>query len=161
MSVSSPVTLRGASSTASLPAVPRPELNSRLNGVFGVDDEEEEGGRNKLRPFEITQEDRMETLTTDEKKRMVKDLINNIPTTKEELFAHTIDWRYVDRPLIEQRVRPWVAKKIMEFLGEVFFMINNTLSTRLSCHPPRPLLFFLNLRNIYSNSEKVVVAEGM
>lgn len=24
----------------------------------------------------------METLTTDEKKRMVKDLINNIPTTK-------------------------------------------------------------------------------
>ncbi|PIO76218.1 PWI domain protein [Teladorsagia circumcincta] len=118
MSVSSPVTLRGTSSTASLPAVPRPELNSRLNGVFGVDDEEEEGGRNKLRPFEITQEDRMETLTTDEKKRMVKDLINNIPTTKEELFAHTIDWRYVDRPLIEQRVRPWVAKKIMEFLGE-------------------------------------------
>ncbi|KAK5977134.1 RNA-binding protein 25 [Trichostrongylus colubriformis] len=116
LSVSSPVTLRGTSS--STPAVQRPELNSRLNGVFGVDDEEEEGGRNKLRPFEITQEDRMETLTTDEKKRMVKDLINNIPTTKEELFAHTIDWRYVDRPLIEQRVRPWVAKKIMEFLGE-------------------------------------------
>ncbi|KAK6055853.1 hypothetical protein COOONC_06643, partial [Cooperia oncophora] len=118
LSVSSPVTLRGASSSTSLPAVQRPELNSRLNGVFGVDDEDEEGGRNRLRPFEITQEDRMETLTTDEKKRMVKDLINNIPTTKEELFAHTIDWRYVDRPLIEQRVRPWVAKKIMEFLGE-------------------------------------------
>ncbi|XGW02871.1 hypothetical protein V3C99_014699 [Haemonchus contortus] len=117
LSVSSPVMLRNASSTTSLPAMQRPELNSRLNGVFG-DDEEEEGGRNKLKPFEITQEDRMETLTTDEKKRMVKDLINNIPTTKEELFAHTIDWRYVDRPLIEQRVRPWVAKKIMEFLGE-------------------------------------------
>ncbi|EPB71261.1 PWI domain protein [Ancylostoma ceylanicum] len=84
----------------------------------GVDDEEEEGGRKHLRPFEITQEERMETLTTDEKKRMVKDLINNIPTTKDELFAHSIDWRFVDRSLIEQRVRPWVAKKILEFLGE-------------------------------------------
>uniref|UniRef100_A0A183G1M0 PWI domain-containing protein n=1 Tax=Heligmosomoides polygyrus TaxID=6339 RepID=A0A183G1M0_HELPZ len=118
LSVSSPVTLRGASSTASVPAIQRPELNARLNGVFGVEDEDEEGSRKQLRPFEITQEERMETLTTDEKKRMVKDLINNIPTTKEELFAHKIDWRFVDRSLIEQRVRPWVAKKIMEFLGE-------------------------------------------
>ncbi|WKY11577.1 hypothetical protein Q1695_003281 [Nippostrongylus brasiliensis] len=118
ISVSSPVTLKGASSSTSLPAIQRPELNTRLNGVFGVDDEDEEGGRKHLRPFEITQEERMETLTTDEKKRLVKDLINNIPTTKEELFAHTIDWRYVDRTLIEQRVRPWVAKKILEFLGE-------------------------------------------
>lgn len=118
LSVSSPVTMRGASSSTSLQTLQRPELNARLNGVFGVDDEEEEGGRKHLRPFEITQEERMETLTTDEKKRMVRDLINNIPTTKDELFAHVIDWRYVDRSLIEQRVRPWVAKKIMEFLGE-------------------------------------------
>lgn len=47
-----------------------------------MEDEDEEGSRKQLRPFEITQEERMETLTTDEKKRMVKDLINNIPTTK-------------------------------------------------------------------------------
>uniref|UniRef100_A0A158P9J6 RRM domain-containing protein n=1 Tax=Angiostrongylus cantonensis TaxID=6313 RepID=A0A158P9J6_ANGCA len=100
------ITMRGASSSASIQTLQR------------VDDEEEEGGRKHLRPFEITQEERMETLTTDEKKRMVRDLINNIPTTKDELFAHVIDWRYVDRSLIEQRVRPWVAKKIMEFLGE-------------------------------------------
>ncbi|KJH49303.1 PWI domain protein [Dictyocaulus viviparus] len=116
--IASPVTMRGASSSTSLQTLQRPELNARLNGVFGVDDEEEEGGRKHMRPFEITQEERMETLTTDEKKRMVRDLINNIPTTKDELFAHVIDWRYVDRSLIEQRVRPWVAKKIMEFLGE-------------------------------------------
>ncbi|EYC18732.1 hypothetical protein Y032_0026g1336 [Ancylostoma ceylanicum] len=119
LSVSSPtITMRGATSSTSLQTLQRPELNARLNGVFGVDDEEEEGGRKHLRPFEITQEERMETLTTDEKKRMVKDLINNIPTTKDELFAHSIDWRFVDRSLIEQRVRPWVAKKILEFLGE-------------------------------------------
>ncbi|VDM69619.1 unnamed protein product, partial [Strongylus vulgaris] len=119
LSISSPtITMKGATSSTSLQTLPR------------VDDEEEESGRKHMRPFEITQEERMETLTTDEKKRMVKDLINNIPTTKgrlskfsdllkysDELFAHTIDWRFVDRSLIEQRVRPWVAKKILEFLG--------------------------------------------
>ncbi|VDM56775.1 unnamed protein product [Angiostrongylus costaricensis] len=138
----SPVTMRGASSSTSIQTLQR------------VDDEEEEGGRKHLRPFEITQEERMETLTTDEKKRMVRDLINNIPTTKDELFAHVIDWRYVDRSLIEQRVRPWVAKKIMEFLGMV-----DTNSSHVKCIKTSPDRILGDIAMILDEDAEVFVVK--
>ncbi|ETN74014.1 PWI domain protein [Necator americanus] len=71
---------------------PAPTTSQEDRWKSGVDDEDEEGGRKHLRPFEITQEERMETLTTDEKKRMVKDLINNIPTTKGEEESALVDF---------------------------------------------------------------------
>ncbi|CAJ0946564.1 unnamed protein product, partial [Mesorhabditis belari] len=98
---------------------PRPDLSQRLNGVFGMDDEEEEEPvRKKLKPFEITNEDRMQVLTPEERKKKAKELIDKIPTAKDALFAFNIDWAFVDAKLIETRVRPWVTSKIQHYIGE-------------------------------------------
>uniref|UniRef100_A0A1I7XLF0 L-aminoadipate-semialdehyde dehydrogenase-phosphopantetheinyl transferase n=1 Tax=Heterorhabditis bacteriophora TaxID=37862 RepID=A0A1I7XLF0_HETBA len=110
----SPPVVRAVPSPATFPV--KPDISQRLNGVFGLDDDDELGGKRPLRPFEITKEERMQTLTPDERRRMVRDLISNIPTSKDDLFAYTIDWAFVDQSLVEQRVRPWVAKKIQEFI---------------------------------------------
>uniref|UniRef100_A0A0E0E9E2 PWI domain-containing protein n=1 Tax=Oryza meridionalis TaxID=40149 RepID=A0A0E0E9E2_9ORYZ len=47
-----------------------------------------------------------------------KQLIDMIPRTKEELFAYDINWVIYDKHELHERMRPWIAKKIIEFLGE-------------------------------------------
>ncbi|CAI5523804.1 unnamed protein product [Closterium sp. Naga37s-1] len=48
----------------------------------------------------------------------VKSLIDSIPKSKDELFAVPINWTVYDESALHQRMRPWVARKIREFLGE-------------------------------------------
>ncbi|CAL5012332.1 unnamed protein product [Urochloa decumbens] len=47
-----------------------------------------------------------------------KQLIDMIPRTKEELFAYDINWTVYDKHELHERMRPWISKKIIEFLGE-------------------------------------------
>ncbi|CAM6100095.1 unnamed protein product [Calypogeia fissa] len=60
-----------------------------------------------------------------------KELIDTIPKTKEELFAYPVDWEIYDQHDLHERMRPWISKKITEFLGEeettlVDFIVTNT-----------------------------------
>lgn len=54
----------------------------------------------------------------EEKRKHIKTMIDKIPTTKEELFAYPIDSSLVDAVLMEKRIRPWINKKIVEYIGE-------------------------------------------
>ncbi|CAD5230968.1 unnamed protein product [Bursaphelenchus xylophilus] len=94
---------------------------SQTISVFGEDDPDEENThviKKKIKKFEITHQERMESLTSEERRQMAKDLINDIPTTKEELFAYPLDWEMVDQPLVDEKIKPWVDKKIREYIGE-------------------------------------------
>lgn len=94
-------------------------IAQRLSGVFGNDDDEDDENRKKkLKPFEITREERMQVMSAEEKKELTKQIIKKIPLTKEELFVHKIEWDQLDRKWMDNRIRPWVAKKVNAFLGE-------------------------------------------
>ncbi len=54
----------------------------------------------------------------EDKKKHIKNLIDKIPTEKTALFEYNIDWDMVDNQLMERRIRPWVNKKIAEYIGE-------------------------------------------
>ncbi|KAE9614436.1 putative RNA recognition motif domain, PWI domain-containing protein [Lupinus albus] len=47
-----------------------------------------------------------------------KQLIDMIPKTKMELFSYEINWAVYDKNQLHERMRPWISKKIQEFLGE-------------------------------------------
>ncbi|KAF7095838.1 hypothetical protein CFC21_097902 [Triticum aestivum] len=47
-----------------------------------------------------------------------KQLIDMIPRTKEELFSYDINWAIYEKHELHDRMRPWISKKIIEFLGE-------------------------------------------
>jgi RNA-binding protein 25 len=51
-------------------------------------------------------------------RKHIKNLIDKIPTDKAALFEYSIDWELVDNQLMEKRIRPWVNKKIAEYIGE-------------------------------------------
>lgn len=60
-----------------------------------------------------------------------KQLIDTIPKTKEDLFAYRIDWKIYDQHELHERMKPWIQKKILEFLGEeedtlVEYIVSNT-----------------------------------
>ncbi|CAL0312969.1 unnamed protein product [Lupinus luteus] len=59
-------------------------------------------------------------LKTSGNKRLLdaKQLIDMIPKTKMELFSYEINWAVYDKNQLHERMRPWISKKIQEFLGE-------------------------------------------
>lgn len=44
--------------------------------------------------------------------------LTRIPTQKDELFAYPLDWSVLDKDLMERRVKSWINKKIVEYIGE-------------------------------------------
>ncbi|KAM9356190.1 RNA-binding protein 25 [Pholidichthys leucotaenia] len=58
------------------------------------------------------------TVNTEEKHKHIKSLIEKIPTARPELFSYALDWAMVDSTLMDRRIRPWINKKIIEYIGE-------------------------------------------
>lgn len=47
-----------------------------------------------------------------------KELIDMIPKTKNELFSYEINWAIYDKNALHIKMRPWINRKITEFLAE-------------------------------------------
>lgn len=58
------------------------------------------------------------TKVHDEKRRHIKSIIDRIPTQKEDLFNYKLDRNEIDNNLMERKIRPWINKKIIEYIGE-------------------------------------------
>lgn len=94
------------------------KMEMKMNGVFEDDNEEEPPPKKKMKPFQISSEERIATLTPEERKRMIRELIDTIPKTKDAIFSFPIHWDLLDSNLIETRIKPWVAKKVIHYIGE-------------------------------------------
>lgn len=88
-------------------------------------------------------------MTPEERKKMIKELIDRIPTGKDELFAYKIEWDHVDAKLVENRIQPWVNKKIRDYLGEDEPALANFIGEKIAAHvEPTKLLSDLSLVRI-------------
>ena len=56
-------------------------------------------------------------LTDEEKEEAVRQLASDIPNDKNGLWAWKVQWTYVDETIIVEKLKPFVEKKIMEYLG--------------------------------------------
>ncbi|KAI8433554.1 hypothetical protein MSG28_015580 [Choristoneura fumiferana] len=56
--------------------------------------------------------------SAEEKRRHIKSLIDKIPTQKDQLFQYKLDTAQIDSVLMEKKIRPWINKKIIEYIGE-------------------------------------------
>nr|XP_039253680.1 RNA-binding protein 25-like [Styela clava] len=94
----------------------------KVSDVFNQDDDEEEVPRKrKLVPLEYTHEEKNAVhpvRTSEDKRKLVRALIDKIPTKKEDLFDFNLDWSQVDANLMDKRIQPWITKKIVEYIGE-------------------------------------------
>ncbi|CAB4059758.1 RBM25 [Lepeophtheirus salmonis] len=96
-----------------------------VRDVFNQDDDDvasgQKKGRKSLPPIskkEDTPQQQGGKASSEDKRKHIKSLIEKIPTDRAALFAYKVDWDMVDNQLMEKRIRPWVNKKIAEYIGE-------------------------------------------
>lgn len=101
------------------------ENKSEVGELFKEDEELDEDG-NPRKHKKLT---RLETPTAQAaaaagggevklKDDEMRRLIQQVPTDKAKAFAFPIDWQAVhDHNIIEKKLRPWVKKKVTEYLG--------------------------------------------
>ena len=71
-------------------------------GVFGIDEEQEEGPKKKplTRPSAVEEQSApppvVKEYSAEERKKVMKTLVDSIPTSKGDLFAYQIKWDYLD-----------------------------------------------------------------
>ncbi len=84
-----------------------------------LEDEEDEGKekRRQLIPIKYDPADRGAGLSDEEREQAIKDLATEIPTNKDGLWSWPVKWDYVDEGIITEKLRPFVEKKIVEYLG--------------------------------------------
>ncbi|XP_064811617.1 LOW QUALITY PROTEIN: RNA-binding protein 25-like [Oncorhynchus masou masou] len=96
---------------------------------FGEEEADEAPRKRKLVPLDYGEDDKSLGLDgaevpggkgdkTPEKRKHIRSLIEKIPTARPDLFNYPLDWTAVDSTLMERRIRPWINKKIIEYIGE-------------------------------------------
>ncbi|KAM7539530.1 hypothetical protein Aperf_G00000045118 [Anoplocephala perfoliata] len=93
-----------------------------------------------------------------EKKAIIKQIIERIPTNREELFAYPIDWRAVDAEFVNERIKPWVDKKIVAYLGEPEAILSNFICEQVLEHKP-PAKILSNVALVLEEEAEVFVVK--
>ncbi|ORX96105.1 hypothetical protein K493DRAFT_282272 [Basidiobolus meristosporus CBS 931.73] len=88
------------------------------NDGNGSSDEESEGKKRKriLVPLEYSDDEDDETKAL-RKKHKIKELVKEIPADKEGLWNWNMKWDYITDSVLKTKIQPFVAKKIVEYLG--------------------------------------------
>lgn len=127
--------------TSSSTAITTASKRSTLEKVFNQEDEEMFviKKQRKLVPIEYSEEEqqavgRSNHMSSDERKGLVQNLIKSIPTEKDELFEYEVKWDCLDDVLIEKRVKPWINKKIIEYIGEEEATLVEFIADKVSNH---------------------------
>ncbi|KAI4801704.1 hypothetical protein KUCAC02_019582 [Chaenocephalus aceratus] len=95
---------------------------------------------------------------TEEKRKNIKTLIEKIPTAKPELFSYPLDWTMVDTTLMDRRVRPWINKKIIEYIGEEEATLVDFVCTKVMAHSmPQSILDDVAMVSLDEEAEVFIV----
>lgn len=87
--------------------------------VEGLLEDEEETDKTSKRTLVPIKFDPTTTaaLSDEERDQAVRQLAAEIPTDKEGLWNWSVKWEFVDDAIIVEKLRPFVEKKIVEYLG--------------------------------------------
>ncbi|KKA27664.1 hypothetical protein TD95_001249 [Thielaviopsis punctulata] len=105
--------------------------------VEGLLDDEENDQRTKRQLIPIQFEPvtgGTEGMTEEEIQAAVKQLAQEIPTEKEELWKWTVKWDQLHETIITDKLRPFVEKKIVEYLGVQEEVIVDVIEEHLRKH---------------------------
>ncbi|XP_051771901.1 RNA-binding protein 25 isoform X1 [Ctenopharyngodon idella] len=140
----------GSAGSPKMPQAVRRKALAVVDSVFNkFDDEETEEApkKRKLVPLDYSEDERgglsldgaevtgsRPGVNTEEKRKHIKSLIEKIPTVKQELFNYPLDWNMVDTTLMDRRIRPWINKKIIEYIGEEEATLVDFVCSKVMAH---------------------------
>ena len=99
-----------------------------------LEDEEEDsnaGTRRTLIPIQFDSATEAAGLTDEERTQAARQLASDIPTDKEGLWKWEVKWDFVDDAVIGEQLKPFVEKKIVEYLGVQEQMLVDVVESHL------------------------------
>ena len=110
------MSLGSAAAQKAQQAAPRRTV-AEIEGLLEDEEEAVETQKRTLVPIKFDTKAEAESLTPEERAQAQKQLAQDIPTDKDALWSWNVEWDYVDDSVLGQQLKPFVEKKIMEYLG--------------------------------------------
>jgi hypothetical protein len=89
---------------------------AEVEGLLEDEEDETKTSRRTLIPIKFDPS-ASAGLSDEEREQAIKDLAAEIPTNKEGLWKWDVKWDFVDEAIITEKLRPFVERKIVEYLG--------------------------------------------
>ena len=102
-----------------------------VNQLFAADDDDARLTEAQQKRAKLEMDRKQNAANAEERKRQVKKLVESIPTDRDELFAYAVDWEQLDESLMDKRIRPWINKKIIEYIGEEEQTLNDFICLKI------------------------------
>lgn len=107
----------GAAAQKAQKAAPPRRTVAEVEGLLEDEEDADNTSKRTLIPIKFDPSTAAAGLTDDERDQAVRQLAQEIPTEKEGLWSWDVKWDYVDDAVIVEKLRPFVEKKIVEYLG--------------------------------------------
>ncbi|KAL5365146.1 Rbm25 protein [Aspergillus floccosus] len=90
---------------------------AEVEGLLEDEEEPEATARKPLIPIKFDSTAEAAGLTEEERAQAARQLAAEIPTEKEGLWKWEVKWEFVDETVVSEQLKPFVEKKIVEYLG--------------------------------------------
>jgi Fe-S cluster assembly iron-binding protein IscA len=90
---------------------------AEVEGLLEDEEEAEKTTKRTLIPIEFDPTTSAAHMTEEERDQAVRNLAAEIPSDKDGLWSWNVKWEFVDDAVIVEKLRPFVEKKIVEYLG--------------------------------------------
>jgi hypothetical protein len=90
---------------------------AEVEGLLEDEEEADSSAKRTLIPIKFDSAADAMGLTEEERKQAARQLAGEIPSDKEGLWKWPIKWEFVDETVLSEELKPFVEKKIVEYLG--------------------------------------------
>ncbi|KAF7554254.1 hypothetical protein G7046_g6875 [Stylonectria norvegica] len=114
-------------------AAPQRRTIAEVEGL--LDDEEGDSSvKRQLVPIQFEPNSATASMTEEEISQAVRALAQEIPSEKDGLWNWKVKWDYMDESVVRDKLRPFVEKKIVEYLGVQEEMLVEAVEEHLRKH---------------------------
>lgn len=110
------MSLGAAAQKVQAAAAPR-RTAAEVEGLLEDEEENEASTKRTLIPIKFDTAAEAASLTDEERAQAARQLASDIPTDKEGLWKWDVRWEFVDDTVVLEQLKPFVEKKIVEYLG--------------------------------------------
>lgn len=107
----------GAAAQRAQQAQPTRRTAAEVEGLLEDEEETQNAIKRPLTSIKFDTIDQTSVLTEEERAQAVRQLAADIPADKEGLWNWEVKWDYVDEPVLSEQIKPFVERKIVEYLG--------------------------------------------
>ncbi|CAL8580606.1 hypothetical protein XPA_006328 [Xanthoria parietina] len=90
---------------------------AEVEGLLEDEEEADTSAKRTLIPIKFDSAADAMGLTEEERAQAARQLAADIPSDREGLWKWPVKWEFVDETVLSEQLRPFVEKKIMEYLG--------------------------------------------